>query len=193
MGGIYEVRRWDGLTCHDIYILSFIKIGSDIQNLIRGDIQTHRQHGDRISLLLFFSKWGKWENRRTYSRPDNLCGTPGHCLYKRDLCPPWIKEASHETPNIYKILYWTPIVLIWKINIILWNITPCSLVEVYRCFGVTCRLHIQGRKVSQTSNILLPWFAKEILDSIKNVLAGRPLVTLTICGTPEQAVCLWLI
>jgi hypothetical protein len=33
MGFIYEVRRWDKL---------------------RGDSQTHRQHGDHISLLLFF-------------------------------------------------------------------------------------------------------------------------------------------
>jgi hypothetical protein len=31
---------------------SFIKISSAVQKLIRGD--THRQHGDRINLLLFF-------------------------------------------------------------------------------------------------------------------------------------------
>jgi isopenicillin N synthase-like dioxygenase len=37
-----------------IYIPSFIKIGSAIQKLIRGDIQTHRKHGDCISLLLLF-------------------------------------------------------------------------------------------------------------------------------------------
>jgi hypothetical protein len=36
-----------------IYIPSFIKTGSGIQNLIRG-IQTHSQHDDRISLFLFF-------------------------------------------------------------------------------------------------------------------------------------------
>jgi hypothetical protein len=37
-----------------IYIPSFIKIGSDIQNGGGGDsqAQTYRQHGDRISLLL---------------------------------------------------------------------------------------------------------------------------------------------
>jgi hypothetical protein len=33
---------------------SFTKIGSGIQKLIEGDTQTHRQHGDRISLLYFF-------------------------------------------------------------------------------------------------------------------------------------------
>jgi hypothetical protein len=37
-----------------IYITSFIKIGSSIQKLIKGDTQTHRQHDDLISLLLFF-------------------------------------------------------------------------------------------------------------------------------------------
>jgi hypothetical protein len=31
----------------------FHKDGSGIQKLIGEDIQTHRQHGDRISLLLF--------------------------------------------------------------------------------------------------------------------------------------------
>jgi hypothetical protein len=32
-------------------IPSFIKIGSGIQKLVRGNLQTHRQHGDLISLL----------------------------------------------------------------------------------------------------------------------------------------------
>jgi hypothetical protein len=37
------------------YTTSFIKIGSGIQKLMgRGDSQTHRQHGDLLSLLLFF-------------------------------------------------------------------------------------------------------------------------------------------
>jgi hypothetical protein len=39
-----------------IYIPSFIKIGSGIQKLIGG---IHRQHGYRISLLLFFQDKGK--------------------------------------------------------------------------------------------------------------------------------------
>jgi hypothetical protein len=30
MDGIYDVRRWDGLMWHDIYIPSFMKIGSGI-------------------------------------------------------------------------------------------------------------------------------------------------------------------
>jgi hypothetical protein len=38
-----------------IYVPNFIKIGSGIQTLMGGgDSQKHRQHGDRISLLLFF-------------------------------------------------------------------------------------------------------------------------------------------
>jgi hypothetical protein len=35
-----------------IYIQSFIKIGSGIQTFIGGDTQTHRQHGNLISLVL---------------------------------------------------------------------------------------------------------------------------------------------
>jgi hypothetical protein len=39
-----------------VYVLNFIKIYPGIQKLIRGDSLTHRQHGDLISLLLFFQK-----------------------------------------------------------------------------------------------------------------------------------------
>jgi hypothetical protein len=37
-----------------IYIPRFITIGSGIQKMITGDTFTHRQHGDLLSLLLFF-------------------------------------------------------------------------------------------------------------------------------------------
>jgi hypothetical protein len=47
----YAVEMGSGAM---IYILSFIKIGSGIQKLMGGrDSQTHRQHGDLISQLLF--------------------------------------------------------------------------------------------------------------------------------------------
>jgi hypothetical protein len=36
------------------YTSSFIKTSSEIQKLMGGDSQTHRQHGNRISLILFF-------------------------------------------------------------------------------------------------------------------------------------------
>jgi hypothetical protein len=36
------------------YIPGFIKTGSDIQKLIWGLTDTHREHGNSISLLLFF-------------------------------------------------------------------------------------------------------------------------------------------
>jgi hypothetical protein len=36
-----------------IHISSFIKIGSGIEKLLGRVAETHRQHGDRISLLLF--------------------------------------------------------------------------------------------------------------------------------------------
>jgi hypothetical protein len=49
----YAVEIGPGAT---IYIPSFVKIGSGIEKLIRGDTQTHMQHGDRISLLLLFFK-----------------------------------------------------------------------------------------------------------------------------------------
>jgi hypothetical protein len=46
-----------------IYIPSFIKIGSTIQKLVRGNTQRHRQHGDHLSLLFFFqTKEGRLKN-----------------------------------------------------------------------------------------------------------------------------------
>jgi hypothetical protein len=35
---------------------------------------------------------------------------------------------------------------------ILWNILPCSSLEVNRCFVGTCRLHLQGRRIGQAGN-----------------------------------------
>jgi hypothetical protein len=46
----YAVEMGSGAM---IYIPSFIKIGSGIQKLISVDSQTHRQNGDRISILSF--------------------------------------------------------------------------------------------------------------------------------------------
>jgi hypothetical protein len=47
----YAVKMGSGAM---IYIPSFIKTGSGIKKLIRGDTQAHRQHDDLISLLPFF-------------------------------------------------------------------------------------------------------------------------------------------
>jgi hypothetical protein len=65
MGGNYEACRYDGLRFHDIPT-SFINIGSAIQELIRDDAQTYRQHADRISLLSYLKirKVGKKTFRR---------------------------------------------------------------------------------------------------------------------------------
>jgi hypothetical protein len=58
MEGVYELSSWDGLKCHDrVYIPSFIRIGSGIQNLLEGiymQTHKHRQEGDLMSLLLLF-------------------------------------------------------------------------------------------------------------------------------------------
>jgi hypothetical protein len=40
MGGVYEVRRWDELRCHDIHT-KFVQIGSGIQKWIGGGIHRH--------------------------------------------------------------------------------------------------------------------------------------------------------
>jgi hypothetical protein len=48
----YAVEMGSGVM---IYTQSFIKTGSGIQNSMgEGDIQTHGEHGDHISLFSFF-------------------------------------------------------------------------------------------------------------------------------------------
>jgi hypothetical protein len=49
MGGIYEVGRWDGHSCHDIHV-KFYKDWFRHSEVNRGDTQKHRQDGDGISL-----------------------------------------------------------------------------------------------------------------------------------------------
>jgi hypothetical protein len=48
----YAVKMGSGAM---IYVPSFIKIGSAIEEFIGEDTQIHRQRGDRISLLIFYS------------------------------------------------------------------------------------------------------------------------------------------
>jgi hypothetical protein len=51
---VFAWKRQDGYT-YSHTDSSFIKIVSDIQNLIERDSQTHRQHGDPRSLTYFLS------------------------------------------------------------------------------------------------------------------------------------------
>jgi hypothetical protein len=71
MGGIYEVAVEMGFRCHDIHT-KFSKIGSGIKELI-GRIHRHREHGDRISLFLFFPN--KESRREKAGNLDQLNGS----------------------------------------------------------------------------------------------------------------------
>jgi hypothetical protein len=51
----YAVEMGSGVM---MYIPSFVQIGSGLQTFVKGETQTHRQHGDFISLLLFFENKG---------------------------------------------------------------------------------------------------------------------------------------
>jgi hypothetical protein len=52
----YAVEMGTGTMIYDIS--SFTEIGSCIPKLMGGCTHTHRQYGDRISLLLFFQNKG---------------------------------------------------------------------------------------------------------------------------------------
>jgi hypothetical protein len=55
MGGIYEVRHWDDVRCHGTHN-RFHEYVAGSQKLVGVGVmlETHRQQGDLISLLLFF-------------------------------------------------------------------------------------------------------------------------------------------
>jgi hypothetical protein len=53
MGGIYELFLGDELRCHDIYT-EFHKDCFRHSKVDDGDTQTHKEHGNLISQLIFF-------------------------------------------------------------------------------------------------------------------------------------------
>jgi hypothetical protein len=57
MGGIYEVRRLDGLGCHDTHT-KFHKDWFRHSEANKWDLETHGQHSDPISLLLSLKNKG---------------------------------------------------------------------------------------------------------------------------------------
>jgi hypothetical protein len=54
------------------------------------------------------------------------------------------KFNNEELHNLYS----SPDIVTIKITMF-WNVTPCSLIEVQRCFGGTYCSHLHGRRVSQ--------------------------------------------
>jgi hypothetical protein len=51
----------------------------------------------------------------------------------------------------------------WRVIHIFWDITTCSPLKVNRWFGGTCRLYVQGRRISQARNQRETWQQAELL------------------------------
>jgi hypothetical protein len=63
MGGIYEVRRCDRLRCNDIYTKfhkDFFRQSEVYKGDTPTDTQTHKEHDDLISLLIFLQNKDLW-------------------------------------------------------------------------------------------------------------------------------------
>jgi hypothetical protein len=60
----------------------------------------------------------------------------------------WLFHCIRNASGMYYLLYefLTAVVMT---NPIFWDITQCSPLKVNRCFGGTCRLHLQGRRISR--------------------------------------------
>jgi hypothetical protein len=95
-----------------VYIPSFIKFCSCIQKLIGEDTQTHRQHGDLISILHFFFFQNKDIRLNTVSYGDKKNDVPYLCYYT------WAINHTRKTLDLMK-------------SNILWDVKPCSLVDLY--------------------------------------------------------------
>jgi hypothetical protein len=96
MGGIYEIHYWDELKCHDIHTdlhkdwFRHSKVGGGIY------IQTHRQEGDLINVLLFFQsrlKSGLWKS-----------WTFGIELKKKNLDLIWMFIFESQTLRVFRKL-----------------------------------------------------------------------------------------
>jgi hypothetical protein len=76
-----------------------------------------------------------------------------------------------------------------------WDITPCSPLKIYRCFGGTVRLHFQGRRMSQSRLCLLPasccffaWLILRLWRWRQHVLPKRQLIFNGILGIISQKI-----
>jgi hypothetical protein len=62
----------------------------------------------------------------------------------------WRENQIKKRPIRFEVL-----TIVYMKSIVSWNVTLCSLVEVYGCFGGTYCLHNQCRRVSRGSNMPL--------------------------------------
>jgi hypothetical protein len=54
----------------------------------------------------------------------------------------WLKVFYYT--NATNVDEMVPQILQFMLSSVFWDITPCSPLKVSRCFGGTCRLHLQG-------------------------------------------------
>jgi hypothetical protein len=114
----YAVQMGSGAM---IYIPSFMKICSAIQKLLRGNTQTHRQHGARMNLLSFF------QNKESSLKMKSKSAKPASVVLSSDLKYRKSKSFSFRKMLINTIWIlmhpWTafPIIKRNKFEIRLWQ------------------------------------------------------------------------
>jgi hypothetical protein len=64
---------------------------------------------------------------------------------------PWKQHRLRKRKTLRRFEVLTAVV---KKSSVFWDITPCSPLKVNRPFEGTCRLHLQGRRISQARNQL---------------------------------------
>jgi hypothetical protein len=104
IGGIYEAHRWNGFRCHDIHT-KCDEVWFKHSNLMGGrNTQTHRQHGDLISRLLFYKISRLTNNLRGcnvgITDGTNLWGTPLKCPQCHDIHTKFYDDLFRQSSNI---------------------------------------------------------------------------------------------
>jgi hypothetical protein len=95
----------------------------------------------------------------TVVKPEVRCGFRAtialylHTVHKN--CPvevTYFSQLHHDIRRVSWLAGFEVLTAVVMKSIIFWDITRCSPLEVSRRFGGTCRLHLQGRRISQARN-----------------------------------------
>jgi hypothetical protein len=63
-----------------------------------------------------------------------------------------VKSQKMIPSNVNEVVGFEVLTAVVVKNTIFWDITPCSPLNASRCFGITYRLNLQGRRTSRARN-----------------------------------------
>jgi hypothetical protein len=86
-----------------------------------------------------------------FSAPHMRTSSSSKFLFYKEVSSGSLHPVQLHTKPFHLIRFEVLIAVVMKVSIF-WDITPCSPLKVNGRFGGTCRLHIQGQRISQAGN-----------------------------------------